>query len=46
VPLVASPPSNTLVLSADPACTVPGGNQLTFPPAELGASQLVIIFNV
>jgi hypothetical protein len=42
VPLVASPPSNTLVLSSDPVCTVPdGGNQLTIPPAARGASQLV-----
>jgi hypothetical protein len=32
VPLVVVPPSMTLVLSADPACTVPGGNKLTFPP--------------
>jgi hypothetical protein len=35
VPLVEVPPSKTLVLSADPACTVPGGDKLTFPPATL-----------
>ena len=35
VPLVQSPNTNTLLLSADPACTVPGGDKLTFPPAIL-----------
>ncbi len=35
VPLVEVPPSKTLVLSSDPACTVPGGDKLTFPPAIL-----------
>jgi hypothetical protein len=35
VPLVEAAPSKTLVLSADPACTVPGGDKLAFPPATL-----------
>ena len=35
IPLVQSPNTNTLVLSADPACTVPGGDKLSFPPATL-----------
>ena len=35
VPLVEVPPSKTLVLSGDAACTVPGGDKLTFPPATL-----------
>jgi hypothetical protein len=35
VPLVEVPPSRTLVLSADPACTVPDGDKLTFPLAVL-----------
>ena len=35
VPLVQIPPTNTLVLSADPACTVTGGSTLSFPPAAL-----------
>ncbi len=35
VPLVQVPPSNTLVLSADPACTVVNGDKFTFPPAVL-----------
>ena len=35
VPLVQSPVSKTLVLSSDPACTVPGGDKLTFPDAVL-----------
>ena len=35
VPLVQSPNSKTLLLSSDPACTVPGGEQMTFPPANL-----------
>ena len=35
VPLVQSPPSKTLVLSSDPACTVPNGAVLSFPPATL-----------
>jgi hypothetical protein len=35
VPLVQVPPSNTLLLSSDPACTVPGGDKITFPPAVL-----------
>ena len=35
VPLVQSLPSKTLVLSADPACTVPDGDKLTFPLAVL-----------
>ncbi len=35
VPLVQSPNSQTLLLSSDPACTVPGGDQMTFPPANL-----------
>jgi hypothetical protein len=34
VPLVQSPNSKTLLLSSDPACTVPGGDKLTFPPAN------------
>jgi hypothetical protein len=32
---VQSPVSKTLLLSADPACTVPGGDKITFPPAAL-----------
>jgi hypothetical protein len=36
LPLVQTPVSKTLVLSADPACTTPGGSKLTFPPATLG----------
>ena len=36
VPLVQSPISKTLVVSADAACTVPGGSIMTFPPATLG----------
>ena len=45
VPLVEMPPSRTLVLSADPACTLPGGDKLTFPPALLGElpSTLAVI---
>jgi hypothetical protein len=39
VPLVVLPPSMTLVLSADPACTAPGGDKLTFPPASLSEWQ-------
>jgi hypothetical protein len=39
VPLVVLPPSMTLVLSADPACTVPGGDKLTLPPASLSGCQ-------
>jgi hypothetical protein len=39
VPLVVLPPSMTLVLSADPACTVPDGDKLTFPPALLSERQ-------
>jgi hypothetical protein len=35
VPLVQSPISHTLILSADPACTVPGGDKISFPPAAL-----------
>ncbi len=35
VPLVQVAPSKTLVLTADPACTVPGGDTLTFPLATL-----------
>ena len=35
VPLVEVPPSRTLVLSSDAACTVPDGDKLTFPPAVL-----------
>jgi hypothetical protein len=31
VPLVQSPVSGTIILSSDPACTVPGGGQMTFP---------------
>lgn len=34
-PLVQSPGSATLLLSADPACSVPGGDKLTFPAAVL-----------
>jgi len=34
-PLVQSPGSATLLLSADPACSAPGGDKLTFPPAAL-----------
>jgi hypothetical protein len=33
VPLVVLPPSMTLVLSADPACTVPDGDKLYYLPA-------------
>ena len=36
VPLVQSPISKTLLVSADPACTVSGGSIMTFPPATLG----------
>jgi hypothetical protein len=36
VPLVQSPVSKTLLLSSDPACTVPGGDRMTFPPATNG----------
>jgi hypothetical protein len=39
VPLVQSPGSKTLLLTADPACTTPGGDRMTFPPAILGESQ-------
>lgn len=35
VPLVQSPTTGTLRLSADPLCTVPGGDKLSFPPAAL-----------
>jgi hypothetical protein len=35
VPLVQSPVSKTLLLSANPACTAPGGDRITFPPAIL-----------
>jgi hypothetical protein len=35
VPLVQSPISHTLIVSADPACTVPGGDKISFPPAAL-----------
>ncbi len=35
VPLVQSPIRKTLLLSADPACTVPGGDKITFAPAAL-----------
>ena len=53
VPLVQSPNTNTLLLSADPACTVPGGDKLTFPPAFLGkcrhcmrvSCQLLLLFH-
>jgi hypothetical protein len=38
VPLVVLPPSMTLVLSADPACTVPGGDKLTIRPTQQGES--------
>ena len=34
VPLVQTP-SRTLVLSSDPACSIPGGDQMGFPPAAL-----------
>jgi hypothetical protein len=34
VPLVETP-SRTLVLSGDPACSIPGGDQMGFPPANL-----------
>ena len=34
VPLVVSPGSKTLLLSADPACTVPGGDQLAIEPVS------------
>ncbi len=43
VPLVVSPGSKTLLLSADPACTVPGGDQLAVEPvpvSECRASPL------
>jgi hypothetical protein len=39
VPLVVSPVTKTLVLSGDPACTTPGGDKLTFPPATMGERQ-------
>ena len=39
VPLVEAAPSKTLVLTADPACTVPGGDKLAFPPATLRELQ-------
>ena len=35
LPLVQSPVSKTLLLSSNPACTVPGGDKLSFPPAAL-----------
>ncbi len=39
VPLVVLPPSMTLVLSADPTCTVPGSDKLDFPTASLSEWQ-------
>jgi hypothetical protein len=41
VPLVQSPVSKTLLLSSDPACTVPGGDKITFPPAILSPPSLL-----
>ena len=41
VPLVVSPVTKTLVLSGDPACTTPGGDKLTFPPATMGERQMI-----
>jgi hypothetical protein len=32
--LVQQPVTSTLVLSSDPACSVPGGDRFTFPPGE------------
>jgi hypothetical protein len=34
VPMVQTPATSTLVLSSDPACTVPGGDTMGFPPAK------------
>jgi hypothetical protein len=44
-PLVQSPGSGTLLLSADPACSVAGGDKLTFPPVALCEWQLLWPFH-
>ena len=40
-PLVQSTGSKTLILSSDPACTVPNGGILSLPPAIRGAQALL-----
>ncbi len=41
-PLVQQPVTNTLILSSEPACSVPNGAQMSFPPATGGMMRLFL----